>query len=51
MGSIDPDPAVSGTDNATETRRRFIQRARAAAAVPVVVALSMAWTNEAKSYF
>ncbi len=33
-----------------ETRRKFIGRAGAPAAVPVVVALSMAWTNAAHAY-
>lgn len=34
---------------AHETRRGFIERARVAAAIPVIVALSMSWTHEAKA--
>lgn len=34
--------------DAEETRRHFVRRARAAGAVPAIVALSMIWTNNAK---
>jgi hypothetical protein len=43
------EKASGATAVVEESRRRFIERARAAAAVPVIVALSMAWSSEARA--
>lgn len=51
MGSESPNLGAPSDSHvaASETRRQFIERARAAAAIPAVIALSMTWTNEAKA--
>lgn len=41
--------ATADTSSSSETRRAFIERARAAAAIPVIVALTMTWTHAAKA--
>ena len=46
----DDEGRIESTADQDQTRRRFIGRIGLATALPVVSALSLTWTKEAKAY-
>lgn len=49
-GIVDQEAREANTPDIDHKRREFIGRVRLATALPVVSALSLTWTKEAKAY-